>query len=492
MLQQLTGYWREGRSAAFGRLRGASIWTVWPAPAPLPLAPKYPCLPEVIKRVSPLFRVTNSSTVKEKHMHPTNQSLKRTITCTQGVAISIGAVVGVSILVLPGLTAREAGPVALLSWLLMATLTFPVVLALGGLARRFPNAGGIVAYVTAAFGERAGAMTGWVLLGSVPIGVPTIALIGAHYLATIVPMSEITCSLLAWSMLMFSILLNVRGIRIASAVQVAVVCTILLLVVGSVAAALPHVSLSAFTPFAPHGWLSVGAATVPIFFCFVGWEMITPLAEEFRNPARDMMKSLLIAAAIISFLYLAVAFVTIGAGAYQNENDIATFSVLVGKTMGSKGSTLTALLALLVAFASVHINITGFSRILYAQARSGNLPSVFTRLHPRFDTPYATLGLLASIFSAVVGMYAAMQPDLAQLIKWPSVVFVFAYIVTMAAGLKLMPRTDLGWWASLFSLCLCSAIFFFSGWTALFPLGLFGAGWLLSAQKRVRLAEAEN
>lgn len=421
-----------------------------------------------------------------------DHSLKRTITCTQGVAISIGAVVGVSILVLPGLTAREAGPVAVLSWLLMSILTFPVVLALGCLARRLPNAGGIVAYVSAAFGERAGAMTGWVLLGSVPIGVPTISLIGAHYFATIVPLSDIMCSLLALSMLMLSILLNVRGIKIASTVQVAVVCTIMFLVLASVASALPHVSMSEFTPFVPHGWFSVGVAVVPIFFCFVGWEMITPLAEEFENPQRDMMKSLMVAAAIISVLYLSVAFVTIGAGAYKGENDIATFSVLIGKTLGSKGSHLSAVLAVLVAFASIHVNITGFSRVLYAQARNGYLPACFSKLHPRFNTPYATLALLGSLFSVVVGLYAAFRPNLAQLIKWPSVVFVFAYIVTMASGVKLMPKYEAGWWMSLVSLCVCAVIFFFSGWTALFPVALFAAGWAVSGRRQVGMAVKES
>jgi amino acid efflux transporter len=414
-----------------------------------------------------------------------DHSLKRTISCTQGVAISIGAVVGVSILVLPGLTAREAGPVALLSWLLMSILTFPVVLALGCLARRLPNAGGIVAYVSAAFGARAGAMTGWVLLGSVPIGVPTISLIGAHYFATIVPLSDKMCSIMAMSMLMLSILLNVRGIKIASAVQVAVVCTIIFLVVASVASALPHVSLAEFTPFVPHGWFSIGAAIVPIFFCFVGWEMITPLAEEFENPQRDMMKSLMVAAAIISVLYLSVAFVTIGAGAYKGENDIATFSVLIGKTLGSRGSHLTAILAVLVAFASIHVNITGFSRVLYAQARNGYLPTCFSKLHPRFDTPYATLALLGILFSMVVGFYTAFRPNLAHLIKWPSVVFVFAYIVTMASGVRVIPKYDMGWWMSLVSLCVCTVIFLFSGWTALFPIGLFAAGWVVSGRRQV-------
>ncbi len=417
-------------------------------------------------------------------MH-TKQSLKRSITCTQGVAISIGAVVGVSILVLPSLTAQQAGPASILSWMLMSFLTFPVVLALGRLARRLPNAGGIVAYVGAAFGERAGAMIGWVLLGSVPIGVPVISLIGAHYFASIVPLSEVMTSVMALSMLVLSILLNVRGIKIASAVQVSVVCTILFLVLVSVAAALPHIKIAEFTPFMPQGWRSIGVATVPIFFCFVGWEMITPLAEEFHDPQRDMMKSLLIAAVIISFLYLAVAFVTIGAGAYKSENNIATFSVLVGKTLGSMGSNLTAFLAVLVAFASIHINITGFSRVIFAQARNGYLPRTFAELHPRYNTPIAALTLLGVLFTGVFVFNTLFRPNIAQLIKWPSVVFVFAYIVTMASGVKLMPKTDIGWWMSIVSLGVCSAIFVFSGWTALFPLGLFAAGWAASGRKSI-------
>lgn len=421
-----------------------------------------------------------------------SQSLKRTISCTEGVALSIGAVVGVSILVLPGLTAQQAGPAAILSWLIMAFLTFPVVLSLGRLSMILPEAGGLIAYVSAAFGERVGATIGWVLLGSVPIGVPVISLIGAHYFSTLIPLSTAMSAAFGFLMIITSIALNVRGLRIASAIQVAVVSVILLLVVGSVAAALPHVSLAEFTPFMPFGWHSVGVAVVPIFFCFVGWEMITPLAEEFQNPQRDMMKSLLIAAGIISVLYLSVAFVTIGAGAYNTGGDLATFSVLVGKTLGRRGSEFTAVLAVLVAFASIHINITGFSRILFAQARNGYLPNTFAKIHPRFNTPYTSLLLLLGLFSTVLVFYILFQPNLAQLIKWPSVVFVFAYIVTMAAGFKLIPRRDIGWSMSLVAFALCLLILSFSGWTALFPIGLSCAGWFATSSKEEADASGEK
>ncbi len=99
----------------------------------------------------------------------TKADLRRSLGISQGVAIAVGAVVGVSILALPAMTAREAGPAALLSWLGMALLSVPIVLCIAELAAQRPSAGGVLDYVSAAFGERAGAALGITFLGTIPI-----------------------------------------------------------------------------------------------------------------------------------------------------------------------------------------------------------------------------------------------------------------------------------------------------------------------------------
>jgi amino acid efflux transporter len=65
-------------------------------------------------------------------------------------------------------------------------------------------------------------------------------------------------------------------------------------------------------------------------------------------------------------------------------------------------------------------------------------------------------------------------------VKWPSTVFVFDYVLVMAAALKLLPRSDLAWWLALLSLITCAVVWAFSGWVAVFPLVLAAAGLIYS------------
>lgn len=111
--------------------------------------------------------------------------LKATISWLQGSAMTVGAVLGSGILVLPVATALLAGPASLVSWLLMGILAIPLAMSLGYLGAKYPEAGGIAAYARRAFGTQAGNITGWLFLGTVPLGAPIAALIGANYLGAL-------------------------------------------------------------------------------------------------------------------------------------------------------------------------------------------------------------------------------------------------------------------------------------------------------------------
>ena len=73
----------------------------------------------------------------------------------------------------------------------------------------------------------------------------------------------------------------------------------------------PTPTLGNLTPFAPHGWLAVGSAAALLVWAFAGWEAVTSLSAEYRNPARDIGRATGIAIAVISVLYLGIAFATV-------------------------------------------------------------------------------------------------------------------------------------------------------------------------------------
>ena len=411
-------------------------------------------------------------------MNKSNQ-LPRALTWVHGTALAVCAVLGCGILILPALTAQEGGPAALIAWIIMSFITFPIVIALAKLAVIQPQAGGIVAYAALAFGPLAGRITGWILLGSVPIGVPAIALTGAYSLAFFHPLSHLQIVLTASLIISASILINIRGINLTAKAGITIVLIIISLLFTTIFSSISRLELASFYPIMPVQWSVIGGVAVTIFFCYSGWEMITPLAEEFKHPARDIPYSLFLSALLIAILYISLSVVIIGTSVYK-ENPTAALSLLNSQNFGSSAGALTAFLSAIICFASLHANIAGFSRILYGQSRAGDLPAFLHHLHTKYRTPYRSLITLALFFYIVLFYYYCYNPELGSLLKIPSVSFLASYIIAMASAIKILPRNDPGWLAGIVAFAVCIIVYFFSGWISIVPFILAVTGWIFS------------
>ncbi len=406
--------------------------------------------------------------------------LRRTLTWVQGTAMAVGAVLGSGVLILPAITAEQSGPAAVVAWLGMSLLAFPLAFTIGRLGARYPHAGGIVEYARLAFGPMAGRLTGWLFLGTIPIGVPIIALAGASYTASVLGLPLWTIPLMATVMLGSSLYLNFRGIELAGWAQVLLVALIAVLMLTAILAAMPHMTAAAFHPLAPHGWLPVGTSAIEIFWCFVGWEMVAHLTEEFQDPRRDLRRTFILAPTLVGVLYVLLAVATVGTHAYGRAESIAPLSQLVGIGLGHTGSTVTGGVALLITLVAVHGNMAGFSRMVYAQARAGDFPAIFARLHVRRKTPVVALAALGVDFAVVLSVYTVFHVNLGTLVKWPSVVFLVLYMVAMASALRLLKGERGARWMALAPLVVCAVLYPFSGWACVYPLVLGAVGWLFS------------
>ena len=409
--------------------------------------------------------------------------LTRSLSWVQGTTFAIGAVLGSGILILPAVTAEQYGPVSILAWIGMALLSFPLAFTIGQLGAHYPHAGGITEYARLAFGAAFGRITGWLFLGTIPIGVPIIALVGAHYVAAAFNLTAWVIPWISAIMLAGSLYLNLRGVNLAGWVQTILLATITTLMLVSIFAAIPHLRMEAFHPFAPHGWLAIGHSAVVIFWSFVGWEMVAHLAEEFRNPARDLKRTFVLAPLLVGILYVALSFVTIGTHAYGNTDRNIPLSLLVETGFGKYGAKITDFIALLITLVAIHGNITGFSRMLYAQARSGDFPILFAKLHQKYMTPVTALIALAIDFAIVLTLYSVFHLSLGTLIVWPSTVFLVLYIITMGSALRLLHNNRLVRWSAFVSLMMCTGLLLFSGWLFIFPVVLGSVGWLLGKKK---------
>ncbi len=425
----------------------------------------------------------------------TDPQLRRRLTWIHGTGMAIGSVLGSGVLILPAVTAQAAGPASILSWLIMSALAFPMAITLGNLGARHPHAGGIVEYARLAFGEAMGRVTAWLFLGTIPIGVPIIALIGARYVVGTLGMPSGMVPILAGAMLLVSWVMHRQGLAMASWLQVLILVLIAALIVAAIFAAGSHVRLANFYPVVPHGWLPAAKSAIEIFWCFLGWEMVGHLAEEFRHPERDLRRTFVMAPTLVGVLYMALSVVTVGTHSYGAATHGAPLSQLVGLGLGHAGSMITGALALLITMVAIHGNVAGFSRMVYSQARAGVFPRWLGRVHPRRGTPTAALTALMVDFAVVPAVYSLTRVDLGTLITWPSTVFLVVYIIAMASAYKLVAGTRLGRVLPLLPIIVCGALLPFAGWAVIYPVCLGGVGWMMARVQKssaVSVSESHN
>lgn len=413
------------------------------------------------------------------------QKFKKNIGWLQGSAMTIGAVLGSGVLVLPSLAANMAGPASLISWGLMGILTIPLVIVLAQLSTLYPSAGGIAAYARQAFGERAGRITGCLFLGTVPFGAPICALIGAYYLGHFFQLDAVGVTVIALGMLIIAVLANYRGMRFSGNVQALVVIGIAVALLASIIAAWPMVRKEAFYPLAPNGWVPVGTVMTVLFWAFVGWEMICHLAEEFEHAKRDIKRSLCISLLVVNLLYLGLAYVTIGTGVYLEQGKLTSLTGLLESGWGRLAGSIVASLGVAACYATIHTYMAGFSRLVYSEARAGNFPKWFDRLHLTYSTPYRVLIVLGPFSMMVLLIGLVLQLDMGMLIQFPSSIFIALYIIAMAAGVKLLPPGSIAYYCAWLACIVCILIYLFSGWIGLYPPLLAAASWLFSYRDKL-------
>lgn len=378
--------------------------------------------------------------------------LRKEIRLRHAVALYVSSVLGSGVLVLPGLTARVAGPASLLAWAALAAASYPFAYTFASLSARSPQAGGVYAFAREAFGLRVATVSGWLFALWFVTGAPAVTLIAASYVSYAFPLAREGISLTAAAVLVAAWAVNRLGIQISNRVQVAVTTTIVLLLVCAVAFSIGSVRLDAFSPFLPHGALPVGTAAALIFWSFLGYENVSNVAEEFQDPERDFKRSIWLSVLLIGGLYLAVAFVTVGTGAYASGGSVAPFAAIFSNLLGRFGAVGTAVIAVFIIFSTANAYTAGMSRVVLAVARDGGFPRRLDHVDARTGVPDRSLALLFGGALTMLAVYYAFEVDLDTALLVPSGAAILVYVIGSAAGIRLLrggPAAAVLPWASL-------------------------------------------
>jgi amino acid efflux transporter len=385
-----------------------------------------------------------------------------TLSTRSGTALYVGAVLGPGVLLLPALAAEAAGPASVIAWVALLAVSIPLATTFAALGVRQPEAGGTAAYVRTAFGRRAGAVTGWWFLTGVVLGAPAVALIGGFYVADLLGAGRVGAVAAAAGMMATVMAANAAGLKATARLQLALTGLLAALVLVAIVTALPESHAEHWTPFAPHGWAAVGTAASLLMLSFIGWEAVSHLAGELSDPARQLPRAIFAALAVVVVLYLGLAVATVGVLGTSAPSDVP-LADLMAAGLGAPGRTATAVLAVLLTMGSMNAYVAGATKLAGALAAEGTAPAAFAR-------PQRTVALFALLGAVLLAPLAAGLLDVDALIRACSASFVAVYVISTAAGARILDGGARR--AAAIAFAAVTVVFAFSGPFLLVPAAI--------------------
>ena len=340
--------------------------------------------------------------------HP---SLERRLGPWDAAAIVISNVIGVGIFITPGFIATLLpNRAAILGvWALGGVLALFGALAYAELAARQPEAGGEYVYLREAFGGLAAFLTGWTSFVAGFSGAIAAGGVGvAAYLDRLIPGVGNATPIAAWSIGPLSVTLSVRAIVAISIIlalalvqmrgmglgrvlqnSLTTLKVVALLVFVAVGFMVSGVSVQgAFPGDAPVHVTSWMLALVPVMFSYSGWNAAVYVAEEIKQPVRNVPRALLIGTVGTVAIYLALNALYLRVVPHdQFLGRVAVGEIAAERLFGSAAGVLFAGVAVVIILSSLSAMTTAGPRVYFAMARDGAFVPAAARVHPRYRTP---------------------------------------------------------------------------------------------------------
>ena len=405
----------------------------------------------------------------------TTTAVRETVTHTgrlglvQASALYIAAVLGTGILVLPGLASEAAGPASILAVAVVFVLSIPLAGTFAALAARYPDAGGVATFARLALGDTAARMAGYWFLFGVQFGAPVVATLGAEYLASAIGADRSTVWMIALAFLLVPLAVSFFGLRVSGTLQLGLTALLVVVVLGVVSVTAGEVRAVNFEPFLPHGWAGVATAVSLFVWAFAGWEAVTHIAGEFRNPRRTIPIATAIAIVVVGAAYLALQVVTVGVLGSEGPSSVVPLIDLVAVTVPGAGPAIVAAIAAVVAVGVLNAYVPAFANLAASLGRDGHLPSWFAKGAEPGSVPRRALVLVSVITLTYFGIAASQGFDLTPFILIHTSSMVAVYVVGSLAAVRLLERFTPGWWMAVASVVLTLGLLVLAGTHLLVP-----------------------
>lgn len=339
--------------------------------------------------------------------------------------VASGAMISSGIFILPGLAHARAGPAVIVSYFLAGLLALTGILSQAELVSAMPKAGGTYFYITRSMGPAVGTVDGLLTWFSLSLK-SSFALIGMAAFTSV--LFEFNVQLVAISLCVIFITINITGIKEAGKVQIVLVFTLIGLMILYVILGIPNINVEHFRDFASKGVPAVFSTAGFVFVSFGGVLKIASIAEEVEEPGRIIPAAMILSLVTIVILYSLVLFVTSGVlGASSLDNSLTPISDGAMVFAGKWGSILLGVAAVLAFISTANAGIMSASRYPLALSRDGLLPDLFQKINKNFQTPH--IAILST--GAVMVLSLFFRLDI--LVEAASTVLILTYMFSSIA-----------------------------------------------------------
>jgi amino acid transporter len=356
----------------------------------------------------------------------------------QLTAAIVNTTVGAGIFVIPALVSQDLGAAAPIAFLFCAAIMACVAMCVAMTGSRVALTGGIYAYVEVAFGPFVAFLAGvlqW-LTGLLAVSGVASALLDQLTILNPGAASRVVQVAVLALMLTALAALNVRGVRVGTRLVEAVTLAKLapLLVFTCVGAFFVDRAAIAWPGLPPVD--AIGRSVLLLIFAYAGIEVAVAPSGEVRNPARTVPRAVFLALAVTTALYIGIQLVAQGVlGAALAQQTSTPLADAAGRFLGRAGVALMLVGAVCSMFGYMCGDMLSSPRSLYALARDGFVPAVFSRIRPASGTPAVAIWTHAALVLAF-----ASTNTFQSLAIIGNVGLLILYLMACAAALELARR----------------------------------------------------
>ncbi|MCW9705439.1 amino acid permease [Fodinibius salsisoli] len=364
--------------------------------------------------------------------------LRRELGFWDALTIGAGTMIGAGIFLLAGVALELTGPAAIFAYLFSGVICIITASSAAELATGMPTSGGDYFFVSRSLGPAFGAISGVGIWLSLTFAISFYLFGLGEYLSQFLPLTPFWGAFLGGVLL---IALNIIGAKESGRTQVVVVLTLLFILGGFSLTGFFHIDTANLNPFFPLGTDPIYSTTALVFVSFLGFVKIAAVAEEIKNPSKNLPRALIGSVALVTLLYVIILLVIAGIFPQSTIRDVKDpLTTAARQMLGGFGGIAIIFAGLLATLSSANASIMASSRINLAMARDRMVPNWLSKIHKKLLTPYRAIlltGFLALCFLLI--------ESLESLAKIASVLQLYSY-AALNIGCIVLRAADPDWY----------------------------------------------